>query len=100
MATGRWQMRGPALDLPCRRAKAPALPGRSNVLTAGLALSASARRKGRAALSCHGEILDSKVSLLDYGTAVSANTMDEQANALEQHAKAIKNNISMEQFPR
>lgn len=63
MASGRWQTRGPALDLPCRRAKAPALPGRSNVVTAGLAPSASARRKGRGALSCQGE------SRVDTGTS-------------------------------
>ncbi len=49
-------MGGPTLDLPCRRAKAPALPGRSNVVTAGLDPSASARRKRRGgALSCQGE---------------------------------------------
>ncbi len=38
-------------------------------------------------------VIDSKVSLVDYERAISAETEEEQANALKAHAQAVRNHI-------
>ena len=38
-------------------------------------------------------VIDSKVSLVDYERAVTAETDAERSGALEAHAKAVKNHI-------